>query len=93
MNHKLKKKKLWGRLGKKKVEKLPKTPPEKTLNNFLETNRKTTVPENTQFATVYQARNQGEHLGHLPPLKFSKHCIAILTFVETFKEKLWNFIF
>jgi len=33
-----------------------------------------------------QARNQGWHLGHLPPPKFSQHCIAILTFSETFKE-------
>jgi len=28
----------------------------------------------------------GGHLGHLPPPKFSKHCIAILTYAETFKE-------
>jgi len=28
----------------------------------------------------------GGHLGHLSPPKFSKHCIAILTFLETFKE-------
>jgi len=31
-------------------------------------------------------RNQEGHLGHLPPPKFLKHCIAILTFAETFKE-------
>ena len=30
-----------------------------------------------------QARNQG---GGIAPAKFSKHCIAILTFVETYKE-------
>ena len=35
--------------------------------------------------TVDQARNQGGDLGHLPPPKFSKHCIAILTFEATFK--------
>jgi len=31
-----------------------------------------------------QARNQGG--GHLPPPKFSKHYIAILTFAATFKQ-------
>jgi len=31
-----------------------------------------------------QARNQGGAFAPLP--KFSKHCIAILTFAETFKE-------
>jgi len=31
------------------------------------------------------AQRGGGHLGHLPPPKFSKHCIAILTFAETFK--------
>ena len=33
---------------------------------------------------IQQPRNQGGNLGHLPP-KFSKHCIAILAFVETFQ--------
>jgi len=31
--------------------------------------------------------------GAFAPPKFSKHCIAILTFAETFKEWRWNFIF
>ena len=35
---------------------------------------------------VAGAQPVGGHLGHFPPPKFSKHCIAILTFVETFKE-------
>ena len=40
---------------------------------------------------IEQPRNQGGgHLGHLTPPKFSKHCMAIVTFTETFKEK-WNF--
>jgi len=34
-----------------------------------------------------QARNQGGGIwGISPPPKFSKHCIAILIFVETLKE-------
>jgi len=37
------------------------------------------------LAVLLEARNQG---GHLPPQpKFSKHCTAIFTFAETFKEK------
>jgi len=47
-----------------------------------------------------QARNQG---GHLPPPKFSNHCIGIFTFAEIlknimkffiliiFKKSYWNF--
>jgi len=46
------------------------------------------------FATISlcsnQARKQGEHWGHFPPLKISKHCAAILTFAKTFKEYRWN---
>jgi len=30
---------------------------------------------------------RGGAFGHLTPPKFSKHCIAILSFVETFKEQ------
>jgi len=43
----------------------------------------------------HQARNQGGGgaFGHLTPPKFSKHCIAIFSFVETFKEQRWKFIF
>jgi len=36
--------------------------------------------------TVRQARNQGEAFRAFASPKFSKHCIAILTFIETFKE-------
>jgi len=42
------------------------------------------------IATVIGANregaSQGEHLEHLLPPKLSKHCIAILTFAETFEE-------
>jgi len=34
---------------------------------------------------VSQARNQGGAFGEFSPPKFLKHCIAILTFEETFK--------
>jgi len=37
--------------------------------------------------TTNQARNQGGPFGAFAPPKFSKHCIAILTFVETFKKR------
>jgi len=33
-----------------------------------------------------QARNQGEGIGAFAPPNISIHCIAILTFAETFKE-------
>jgi len=36
--------------------------------------------------TLLQARNQGGAFGAFAPPKFSTHCIAILTFAETFKE-------
>ena len=40
-----------------------------------------------------QARNQGGGFGAFSPPKFSKHCVAILAFVETFKELRGNFMF
>jgi len=44
------------------------------------------LPTNSKDIYAHsQARNQGGHLGHLTPSKFSKHCMAILTFAETFK--------
>jgi len=39
------------------------------------------------FDSGEQARNQGEAFGAFAPPKFSKHCIAILTFAETLKNK------
>jgi len=39
----------------------------------------------TKTVTIRRATGGG-HLGHLRPPKFSKYCMAILTFVETFKE-------
>jgi len=36
-------------------------------------------------SVLYSGAQPGGHLGHSPP-KFSKHCIAILTFAVTFKE-------
>jgi len=40
-----------------------------------------------QYIQCPSGAKPGEgHLGHLPPQKNSKHCIAILTFAETFKE-------
>ena len=50
--------------------------------------QKRTYPK-AVVSKLRQARNQGG--GHLP--KISKHCIAILTSAETFKEQRWNFIF
>jgi len=40
----------------------------------------------SSFSRCATRGEQGGNLGHFPPPKFSKHCIAILTFVEIFKE-------
>ena len=71
------------------------------LQTKKQTHRNVPIVNCVRRYIIAQVRNQGGHLGLLPPPKFSKHCIALLTilqkrsknkdeifFSNRFKEKL-----